>query len=264
MKPIGKTGKRICAAAVAALAVVMVAVAAVRCTGAQPEIIVPDVKAEPLREGQIYLYGEWHGEQAVLNKELELWQGYYDQGARDLFIEMPYYTAEFLNIWMQEPDDAILDQIYDDWRGTLSHTPEVRDFYRAIKASCPETVFHGTDVGHQADTTGARYLERLTAEGRQDSREYAAAETCIQQGNAYYKDIGSAEAEAYRENTLAENFAAARDALADVPVVGFYGSSHTDPAGREVESGVPCMAAQLAERYGDCLHTVDLTGGAGG
>lgn len=258
----GKRWKKAGAAAVLLAVLAVVAVAAVRWARPQPEIVVPDVKAEPLREGQIYLYGEWHGEQAVLDKELELWQGYYAQGARHLFVELPCYTAAFLNIWMQEPDDAILDQIYDDWRGTLSHTPEVKAFYQDIKASCPETVFHGTDVGHQADTVGARYLEWLTAEGRQDNPEYAAAEACIRQGNTYYENIGSAEGEAYRENTMTENFTAACDALENAPVVGFYGSAHTDPAGREAESGVPCMAAQLAERYGDRLYTLDLTGGA--
>ena len=47
-------------------------------------------------KGQIYLYGESHGVERILNKELERWQGYYnDDGMRHLFVEYPYYTAEF-------------------------------------------------------------------------------------------------------------------------------------------------------------------------
>ncbi|WP_242860603.1 hypothetical protein [Clostridium sp. KNHs205] len=67
---------------------------------------------------------------------------------RHLFIELPYYTAEFLNVWMQSDSDDILDAIYDEWNGTMIHTPDIIEFYKNIKSRCPETIFHGTDVGH--------------------------------------------------------------------------------------------------------------------
>ena len=35
---------------------------------------------------------------------------YYDE----LFIEVPYYTAEYLNLWMREDSDEIIDQIFED------------------------------------------------------------------------------------------------------------------------------------------------------
>ncbi len=227
--------------------------------GQEREIVVPDLSAETAQPGHIYLYGETHGVPAILDKELELWQDYYGQGVRHLFVELPWYTAEFLNQWMAAEDDTILDAVYDDWKGTLSHNPDIKSFYQAIKETCPETVFHGTDVGHQSDTTGARCLELLRAAGEEDSAAYRAAETCIGQGETYYGNMGP-EGEAYRENTLTENFETACDALDGAPVVGFYGSMHTNPRGTDPDSGVPTMAAQLAERYGDGLHTAALDG----
>jgi hypothetical protein len=71
---------------------------------------------------------------------------------RHLFVELSYFTAGFLNQWMRAPDDAILETVYADWQGTLSHNPDTLAFYRKIKQTCPGTVFHGTDVGNQHDS----------------------------------------------------------------------------------------------------------------
>ena len=82
-------------------------------------------------DGKIYLYGESHGDKKVLDKETELWQNYYnDQNMRHLFVELPYYTAEFLNIWMQSDSNDILDAVYNDWQGTAYYNPDVKEFYR--------------------------------------------------------------------------------------------------------------------------------------
>ena len=75
-------------------------------------------------------------------------------GMRHLFLESPYYSCEFLNIWMQEEGDEILDAVYDDLEGTASYVPATKEFYKKIKEQCPETIFHGTDVGHQFWSTG--------------------------------------------------------------------------------------------------------------
>ena len=61
---------------------------------------------------------------------------------------------------------------YYDTDGTLTHVPEVLEFYKSIKKNCPETIFHGTDVGHQYETTGERYLNNLERIGAVDSKEY--------------------------------------------------------------------------------------------
>ena len=51
------------------------------------------------------------------------------------------------------------------WEGTYASGAETLDFYRTVKEGCPETVFHGTDVGHQYDSTGARYRDYLEERG---------------------------------------------------------------------------------------------------
>lgn len=117
--------------------------------------------------GEIYLYGEAHGKKKILEKELEIWGEYYqEQDMRHLFVELGYFTGELLNLWMETDDDHILEEIYDDWKGTKSHVPVVKEFYKKIKEEYPETIFHATDVGHQHQTTGQIFLfEELTNEG---------------------------------------------------------------------------------------------------
>lgn len=122
--------------------------------------------------GQIYLYGERHSEELIIAKEFELWNEYYHKGGlRHLLIESPYYTAEFLNLYMKSDSTEMLDAVFDDWQGTAAH--------------CPETVFHGTDVGHQYDTTGKRYLDYLKENQLEDSKQYQLAGEAIEQGKNF-------------------------------------------------------------------------------
>jgi len=69
-------------------------------------------------EGQIYLYGEFHGVEKIIEEELKIWQEFYRNGMRHLFLETSYFTAEYLNVWMQEDHDETLYEIYSDWVGT--------------------------------------------------------------------------------------------------------------------------------------------------
>lgn len=127
----------------------------------------------PKNDVKIYLYGENHGDDKILKKEYEIWKDFYDnEGMRHLFVEIPYYSAQYLNIWMKAEDDKILMELYEDIDETLTHVPEVLEFYKSIKKNCPETIFHGTDVGHQYETTGERYLNNLERIGAVDSKEY--------------------------------------------------------------------------------------------
>lgn len=211
--------------------------------------------AETPETAQIILYGERHGEQMILDKELALWQGYYDGGLRDLFVEFPYYTAALLNQWMQAEDDAILEALYADWEGTAAHVPATLDFYQRLKAACPETVFHGVDVGHQHDTTGARYLAQLAGAGQADSEAYRLAQQAVDQGEYYYAN----EDHAYREITMAKNFMQAYDALGGGRVVGFFGRAHVGLEAMDYHTGtVYTMAGQLREHYGDIVYGEDL------
>lgn len=207
--------------------------------------------------GQIYLYGEIHAEAKIMDKEFELWSDYYqNEGMRHLFLEQPYYTAEFLNQWMQADNDDILEAVYADWKGTAAHTPHTKTFFKKIKEECPETIFHGTDVGHQYDSIGRRFLSYLKANDLTDSEQYALTIEVIQQGRIYY----SKNDNVYRENKMTENFIRAFDKLDHEKVMGIYGAAHTGLDGMEYVNGsVPCMANQLQEHYGDNLHSEDLS-----
>lgn len=207
--------------------------------------------------GEIYLYGELHSNEEIIKKEFELWKDYYHNGGlRHLFLESPYYTAEYLNLWMQAADDEILDEIYDDWEESAAHNPYLKEFYQKIKEQCPETVFHGTDVGHQYETTGKRYLNYLRANQLENSRQYSLAQECIEQGKYYYENSD----DAYRENKMAENFIRFFDALNGESVMGIYGGAHIGIESMDYSTqSVPSMANQLFDSYRDALHSEDLT-----
>lgn len=216
-----------------------------------------DSELQSQASGMIYLYGEQHGVAKIYNKEFELWYEYYhDKNMRHLFIEMPYYTAEFLNLWMQSDDDNIFEEIYMDWEGTATYNPYVKDFYKRIKDECPETVFHGTDVGHQYDSTGKRFLKNLESNNLTDSEQYSLAREAIEQGEYYY----SHSDEAYRENKMAENFKREYDKLNDESIMGIYGAAHTGLDAMAYKSNsVPCMANQLKKYYGKAIQSEDLS-----
>lgn len=214
--------------------------------------------------GTIYLYGEQHDIQAIMDREIELWSGYYhDQNMRHLFIEMPYYTAEYMNLWMQADDDQILEMLYENWQGTAVYDPAVKDFYKKIKQDCPQTVFHGTDVGHQYDTIGADYLAYLEQNDQKNTEQYRLAQQNIDQGKKYYADND----DVYRENAMAENFIRVYDEVNTQSngesIMGIYGSAHTGLDAQDMTGTVPCMAKQLCAHYGQAVKSEDLTALAG-
>lgn len=214
-----------------------------------------------LKSGNIFLYGEKHSDSACLEKELEAWSECYKNGMRDLFVELPSYTAAFLNRWMQEDTDELLDAVFTDMKGSNDDSPQTREFYRSIKTAYPETIFHGTDVGHQFDTTGARYLSLLTSEGKQDTPEYRLAALTIEQGQKYY-DIRITDetvSDIYREYCMVDNFLRAWEDLDRRDIMGIYGSAHTDPSSLDMSGSIPCMAAQLKGRLQNAVYSTDLT-----
>ena len=206
----------------------------------------------PSNTASIYLYGEYHGKKKYLDKEFELWKYHYEQnGMRDLFIETEYYTAQMLNIWLQEPDDEILNVIYNNNEGTLAHTQAQLDFYRKIKEECPETVFHGTDIGDIRET-GEWYLNYLEENGMKDSREYELTKENILQGDKFYSN-GELD-NSYRENCMVENFIREYNILNKTPIMGIYGDGHADPSDTTVDDNTHHMAFQLKEYYGDIIQ----------
>lgn len=206
--------------------------------------------------GQIYLYGEQHGEEKILRKELELWgQYYHEENMRHLFIEMPYFTAEFLNSWIQSESDVILEEVYEDWKGSPSYNPYVKEFYVKIKRDYPETIFHGTDLGHQYFTTGKRFLKYLEENNLVDTEKYELSQKSIEQGRYFYKHSD----DVYRENIMVENFIREFNELENKSIMGIYGGAHTDLNAMVYnDNSVPCMANQLREYYGDDIYSEDL------
>ena len=204
--------------------------------------------------GQIYLYGEIHGNENVYNAELSRWQQCYtEQNMRHLFVELPYYTAEFLNIWLQTDNDDILNELYEDWQGTAIYNSSVRDFYRQIKQNYPETVFHGTDLGHQRNSTGQRFLDYLQAQGLENSEAWQLTQDCIEQGRQFYDNNGDMS---YREDMMTANFIREFDRLENADIMGIYGAAHTWLGEADANN---CMAGRLQQRYGEAVHTEDLS-----
>lgn len=218
---------------------------------------IKDTTVMTQASGHIYLYGEIHAEAKIMDKEFELWSDYYqNEGMRHLFVEHPYYTAEYLNLWMQADNDDILEAIYKDWEGTAAHTPHTKTFFKKIKKECPETIFHGTDVGHQYDSTGIRFLSYLEANDLTESEQYTLTTEAIQQGRLYY----SKEDDVYRENKMTENFIREFEKLGGESIMGIYGVAHTGLDGMDYHTqSVPSMANQLQEHYGDNLSSEDLS-----
>ena len=211
---------------------------------------------------EIYLYGEWHSDSHILDRELEIWGEYYKKGMRDLFVEYPYTDAQFLNLWMQADDDELLDQQFKDWEGTAGGTEIVKNFLKQIKKTYPKTVFHGTDVGHTWHSTGPRYLKYLKSTGQMDTEEYQRALLNIQQGKRYARICQTNEeaAEQYREDRMVENFQRSYQELEEThrtDIMGIYGNAHIVNTG--YLNAEYYMAKQLKESYGEKLHTTDLT-----
>lgn len=213
---------------------------------------------EQLESDGIYLYGETHSNEYIQKRELEIWGEYYKEGVRDLFYEMPYYDASMLNIWMKEDNDEILDRLWKAWEGTAAGEIETYNFFKSLKERYPETILHGTDIGHDYQTAGQWYLEYLEKNGRKDLEEYRKTQKNMEQGKYFYDHSENAE---YRENRMVENFIEEYEALGDVPIMGIYGGAHVDiDAMAYGTSDVPCMANQLHEQYGERLHVKDLSG----
>ena len=216
--------------------------------------------AAAAQTGRIYLYGETHADPACLEQELAAWDGYYHElGMRDLLIEVPSYTAQFMNLWMKAEDDAILSRLFEDWEGTAMHDQGVWDFYKSIKEQCPETVFHGFDVGHQYNTTGTRYLIGLALTGQMGSADWDETQQTIEQGKQYYQ-TGD---DVYRENIMAENLARIFESLPmGASVMVITGSAHSNLYAMDYNTGtVPCMVGQLRQQYGAALQARNLSDG---
>ena len=224
-----------------------------------------DSAVNTLPRGQIYMYGESHSDKDCLDRELQLWKSFYRQGMRHLFVETSFFTAEWLNEWMKKANDDILIQIHEDGKGTPNYSLNVYIFYQKIKEQCPETVFHGFDVGHQYDTTGKRYLDHLASLGQSDSEPYRRTQENIEQGRRYYQNKKKSD-NFYREEVMTRNFIKDFEALNGESVMVITGALHVDSQGIDDyldRSRDPrfchSMLRRLKERYGNAVHAESLT-----
>ena len=194
--------------------------------------------------GKIYLYGEFHGQKKILDEELELWQNYYHQeGMRHLFLEDPYFKAQLLNIWLQEDSDEILEEII----GSNFDLDAVHNFFRAIKETCPDTVFHGVDVsGYKSTHAGYIYRDYLETNNLSDSELYKLNEKAIEDVIHYTKTSDGA----FREQRMYENFIREFNQL-DESVMAIFGNAHVSNDQVTMESQTYTSLAKLLSDHID-------------
>lgn len=197
---------------------------------------------------KIYLYGEIHGSEIVNIKEFEIWKDFYNRGFRHLFMELQYFYAGLLNRWMKSETNEIPDILFAS--KTVGNSDFDRIFFVKIKEYCPETVFHGTDIGHQFETIGTSYLNSLSP----DSEEYRLTLENIEQGRKYYeawqKNIDEDYIEANREKAMTENFIREFDSV-NSDIVGFYGESHIFSEGSGTFGMDENMHSMIKKHYSD-------------
>jgi len=210
-------------------------------------------------EANIHLYGEMHGSVDHINEQYELWKFFYtEENYRHLFLEMPYFSAEFLNIWMREDNDYLLDSLFEEMNGTAICTPANIEFFRKIKMELPETVFHGTDIGHLYSSTGYRFLDYLSENGMRESEQYSLTLQAIEQGRRFYYEEDFNHR--MRSELMVSNFIREFDSLNGQSIMSaFYGAAHVALGNYPlVLGGGPTMASQLARRYGDLVRITEL------
>ncbi|MBV1774269.1 hypothetical protein KSF73_00930 [Burkholderiaceae bacterium DAT-1] len=190
----------------------------------------------------------------ILSKELDLWKSHYNNGMRHLFTEEPYFTAEFKNIWMKDKDDHILEELINDFKGTFFQSPYFQAFYKNIKICCPETVFHGTDIGHKYYATGARFKKYLEDHALTHTDQYKLTLEAIDQGARFY----DGEDGIYRENQMARNFIRELKSINGADVMGIYGGTHVRPGGKDADGAVINMLEQIKLKYGPSIQVTNL------
>lgn len=216
---------------------------------------VLDIRTPNTENTMINLYGETHGYKKCYDIELEEWGKFYNEGCCNLFVELPYYSAEFLNEWMKEDSDELIDLFFKEIEGTQSGNEYYYEFLQEIKEHYPKTIFYGTDVGHQYDTTGARFLTYLEKKGLADSEEYLLAKNNIQQGIEYYRsdDTEHNGISAVRELYMISNFIDAYNRCGGGKIMGIYGSYHTNLYNSDL------MAGKLNEHYGNIISSIKIS-----
>ena len=206
------------------------------------------------KTGRLLLVGEWRrGNKLYLDRELALWQECYQQGMRDLFVELEYAFGGYLNLWMQSDSDDYFEQFWQDYVNKWGFDSFLlRDFYRAIKATCPETVFHAVDVGWYSNA-GWRYIHLLEAQGKQDTPEYARARENLKQGRTFNGIRNNNERNQYWETCIAENVAEAFESLGGRDAMGIFDIARIN-GGEKPFPEYETVLEYLLARYPDAIE----------
>ena len=146
---------------------------------------------------------------------------------------------------MQSESDQIINELFIDWKGSSNRHPAVKQFFKSIKQSFPKTVFHGTDVGHQYNTTVKRYLDYLKKNGLVKTEQYALTIETIKQGKQHYKKRNKA----FREDKMTSNFIRELKTIGNQHIMGIYGLAHTGIDGYILNPSIPSMANRLNKLF---------------
>ena len=136
--------------------------------------------------------------------------------------------------------------MFEDLAGTAFYTQEEVNFFKEIKRTCPQTIFHGTDISHQYESTGVWYLEYMKLKELQDTEDYHL----VIENNEQAKEFYDKKSNSIRENYMVENFIREYDKLPQgTKIMGIYGSAHTGLTKKNIDRKVDCMAKQLNKYY---------------
>ncbi|MDR2729741.1 MAG: hypothetical protein LBB81_02450 [Treponema sp.] len=203
-----------------------------------------------INDAKIIFIGEKHNVDWIYDVEFEKWKQYYvNERLRHLFMEMPYYFAQTFNLWMKSDvsDISIM--------GSMNNDQNAYKFYKKIKSECPETIFHGNDVGHDYKYINERSLNYYMENVFKNIEQYNIILEIIEQGRNYYENYSEEEEkEEYRENMMVRNFIREFDNLENKKVIGIYGGAHTNYNRNFGNFKYPCMAKQLYEYYGNIIY----------
>ena len=218
--------------------------------------------------GLIFLYGEFHNNAAMTNKQFERWYYYYhNHGMRHMIMEACYAVAGLLNIWMQRDSDEILHMLFDEpERRTGRDFSVSRQIMFRFKNYTPETVFHGMDIPFDPETITQYFLRHLREEGLEGSEQYLRVLENLEQRERVFAGFETGFNQGLRADIMAQNFVPLFDALEGESVMslfwgdahvqfGYYGQWFTGANWRDAGATV---ASQLKEIYGDGLHTTSL------
>jgi len=212
--------------------------------------------------GRIFLFGEYHASQPIMDRQLELWGYFYHyHNMRHLFLENMFSSSQFLNLWMQSSDDEILYELllpgtFSDDAFIARNNRMLIEWLKEIKENFPETVFHATDVAIHVGSS-QRFLAYLRGIGMQDSETYEITLQNIDQGTHFIR-TGSHATRAYY---MPQNFIREFDSLVDQDVMAIHGMAHVELTTNFLNyDNIPSMAYILRERYGSQLYTFDMTG----